>query len=71
MAAYCLPHCYLHLYVMPMAARDLEQEETQMQQSIIYTSHVVQKLQVCEVCYLQMYSYLTWEFEVLKEIIEE
>jgi hypothetical protein len=40
-----------------------------MQQSIVYTLHVVHELQVCEVCYLQMYNCLTWEFEVLKEII--
>jgi hypothetical protein len=66
MAAYFLPHCYPHLYVMPVVARDLQQEETQMQQSIGYTLHVVHELQVCEV-----YNCLTWGFEVLKEIIDK
>jgi hypothetical protein len=54
---------------MPMAAMDLEQEETQMQQPIVYALHVVHELQACEMCYLQMYDCLTWE--VLKEIIEK
>jgi hypothetical protein len=56
---------------MPVVARDHEQEETQMHQSIVYALHVVHEFQVCEVCYLQMYDYLTWEFEVLKEITEK
>ena len=51
--------------------KDLEQEGTQIHWSIVYALHVVHELQVCEVCYLQMYDYLTWEFEVLKEIIED
>ena len=37
----------------------------------VYTLHVVHELQVCKVCYLQMYDYLTWEFGVLEEIIIE
>lgn len=69
MAAYFLSHCHLHLHVM--VAKDLEQEETQIQWSIVYVLHVVHELQVCEVCYLQMYDYLTWEFGVLEEIIIE
>ena len=54
-----------------MVVKNLEQEESQIQWSIVYALHVVHELQVCEVCYLQMYDYLTWEFEVLKEIMEK